>query len=161
MVQTTRPNHSFSLILNHLRCFCRCRVLDDFRYIRYNREQLEPKAAPFCPFSAENHVLFDFVVEVTHVAPRVTHPVLVQAFGALRVVPAGGLSGVPHISCKICLEHLTHSRCHSDLAAPPGRCSDSFLRKMPSATQKKPCSDFLLRLSSSRARTRIIGFVRA
>jgi hypothetical protein len=33
---------------------------------------------PFCPLSAaEPHVLFDLVVEVTHVAPRVTHPVLV------------------------------------------------------------------------------------
>ena len=64
-----------------------------------------------------------------------------------------------HIFSKICLEHLTHSRCHSDLPASPGRCSASFLRKMPSATQKKPCSDFLLRLASSRARTRIIVFV--
>src|SRR6516162_1840931 len=42
-----------------------------------------------------------------------------------------------------------------------GRRSASRLRKMPSATQKKPCGDFLLRLSSSRARTKIIGFVQA
>src|SRR5260370_7659504 len=39
------------------------------------------------PFSAERHVLFDFVVEVTHVAPRMTHPIFVEAFGALRIVP--------------------------------------------------------------------------
>jgi len=39
---------------------------------------------------------------------------------------------MPHIFCRICLEHLTHSRCHSDFAAPPGRCSASFLRKVPS-----------------------------
>jgi hypothetical protein len=38
-----------------------------------------PNPHPFCSLSAaEPHVLFDLVVEVTHVAPpRVTHPVLV------------------------------------------------------------------------------------
>ena len=30
----TCPDHSFSLILNRLRCFCRYRFLDDFRYNR-------------------------------------------------------------------------------------------------------------------------------
>ena len=77
MVENTRPDQSFSLILNHLRSFCRCRFLDHFRYIRYNCGQLEPKSAPFCPLSAEPHVIFDLVVEVTHVARRMTHPVLV------------------------------------------------------------------------------------
>jgi hypothetical protein len=37
-----------------------------------------PNPHPFCPLSvAEPHVLFDLVVEVTHVVSRVTHPVLV------------------------------------------------------------------------------------
>ena len=35
-VGDSKPLAPTTLIVNHLRCFCRCRFLDDLRYIRYN-----------------------------------------------------------------------------------------------------------------------------
>ena len=36
-------------------------------------------------------ILFDLVIEVAHVLPRMTHPELVQALRTLRVVPQVGV----------------------------------------------------------------------
>jgi len=46
---------------------------------------------PLCPIFWERHVLFDLVIDIAHVLPRMTHPELVQALRTPHVFPQVGV----------------------------------------------------------------------
>jgi len=77
--KSSLPDHSFSRYLNRLPRLCCFGFCPQFSVHSVQLMATRTQIHTDLPSSAEHRVLFDLVIEVAHVLPRLTHPALVQA----------------------------------------------------------------------------------